>query len=317
MSVRSDVIVPYEWIVPDAYAKYRSPNADGGYFAPVLFYPNHTVILFIGGADEVFLEWTVVNRTGDSVQLNLTVFVEGRGTLWYTESVPDGKVDILDIATVAKVFGKQAYQWGYDYNADVTEDQKVDIMDIAAVAKAYGTTQDDPKYNPNADIAPDERKSVGRYVVHHKTLLLDIDVYSRETFLDVKPLGKTCFWAEPYADIDDEVVLYGLPPEELIGTVEHFREPYDWPGITAYGAHVFQMDPFAWFTSWFDWHTGMAMRVNLLGCEPIDPDGHYSFNGTEITRYASTPLGIELNVGDIEAYPLYLNSTNVQIGPPS
>jgi len=318
MSTRSDVIVPYEWIVPGAYAKYI-----GGSFS--LFYPNYTLIDFSPEGIEAFLEWTVLERVGDSVLLNLTFFVNGTGNIVYTESVPDGKVDILDIATVAKAFGTEAYEWEFDPNADVTEDQKVDIMDIATVAKAYGTTQDDPKYNPNADIAPEEKREVSRHVVHRKTLLLDIDVYSRDTFLNGKPLGKTCFWMEPYADVGDKVVLYGLPPEEINGTVRKVDDEWGgwwgWPDITTYDVFVFQIDPFAGFRSYFDWNTGMAMKINLLGSWPVNPDGDYSVgfpNGTEyvITRFASTPLGTELNVGTAADYPMVLNFTNVQLGPP-
>ena len=318
MSTRSDVIVPYEWIVPGAYAKYI-----GGSFS--LFYPNYTLIDFSPEGIEAFLEWTVLERVGDSVLLNLTFFVNGTGNIVYTESVPDGKVDILDIATVAKAFGTEAYEWEFDPNADVTEDQKVDIIDIFTVARAYGTTQGDPKYNPNADIAPEEvRWFRGIRWVHHKNLLLDIDVYSRETFLDGKPLGKTCFWAEPYADINDTVVLYGLPPDEIIGTVTGFKDMTPWllPGVTGYTVRAFQIDPFIDCYQYFDWDTGMAISVSLQGSQPANPDCEYTvtlLNGTEynVTSFVSIPLGTELNIGsEFSWFGPDLISTNVQLGPP-
>jgi len=318
-STRSDIIVPYEWIVPGAYAKYT-----GGSYN--LFYPNHTSIDFYSTGLEAFLEWTVLDRVGDSVLLNLTFFVNGTAYIAFTESVPDGKVDILDIATVAKVFGKQVYQWGYDYNADVIDDGKVDIMDIATVAKAYGTTQDDPKYNPDADVAPEEvRWFQEKRWVHHKNLLLDIDVYSRETFLGDKPLGKTCFWAEPYTDINDTVVLYGSPPDEIIATVYSFRDmtPWDLPGVTGYRAKAFQIDPFIDCCPYFDWDTGMAISVSIQGSQPLNPDTYCTVqppgSDTEynVTRFASTPLGTELNIGSLFSwFYAALTSTNVQLGPP-
>jgi len=322
MSARSDIIVPYEWLVPGAYAKYIG----GGYN---VFYPNHTKVSFKGyPADlESFLEWTVLDRVGDSVLLNLTLFSNGTASVAFMESVPDGKVDIRDIATVAKVFGKQVYQWDYDYNADVTEDGKIDIMDIATVAKAYGTTQDDPKYNPDADVAPENWWwSYDERWVHHKNLLLNIDVYSRETFLDGKPLGKTCFWAEPYADINDTVVLYGLPPDEIIGTVKYFYDMTPWllPGVTGYRVLAFQIDPFIDCHPYFDWDTGMAISVSIQGSQPLNPDAECTVeppgSDTEynVTQFASTPLGTELNIGSLFSW-FYagLNSTNVQLGPPS
>jgi len=318
MSAKSDVIVPYEWIVPGAYAKYV-----GGY-PHDLFYPNHTLVSFHSTAFEM-LEWTVLERVGDSVLLNLTFFVNGTASVAFTESVPDGKVDILDIATVAKVFGKQVYQWGYDYNADVIDYGKVDIMDIATVAKAYGTTQDDPKYNLNADVAPENKTWIpSKPWVHHKNLLLDIDVYSRETFLDGKSLGKTCFWAEPYVDIDDTVVLYGSPPDEIIGTVYSFMDLTSWllPGVTGYRARAFQIDPYIDCSPYFDWDTGMAISVSIQGSQPLNPDAEYIVtlkNDTEynVKRCASTPLGTELNIGnEFRWFYAALTSTNIQLGPP-
>jgi hypothetical protein len=320
-STRSDIIVPYEWIVPGAYAKYT-----GGSYQ--LFYPNHTWVTFFGdqtGDLEAFLEWTVLDRVGDSVLLNLTFFVNGTATMGFTESVPDGKVNILDIATVAKVFGKQVYQWGYDYNADVIDDGKVDIIDIATVAKAYGTNQDSPKYNHDADVAPEnETLFQEKRWVHYKNLLLDIDVYSRETFLGDKPLGKTCFWAEPYANINDTLVLYGSPPDEIIATVDTIKDMTSWdlPGVTGYRVEAFQLDPYIACFPYFDWDTGMAITVEIQGSQPVSPDSQISVtfkNDTtyNITRFASTPLGTELNIGSfIFPFEVYLTSTNVQLGPP-
>jgi len=320
MPAGSDIIVPYEWIVLGAYAKYE------GWSSPILFFPNHTeVTLTI--VDEAFLEWTVANRMGDVARLNLTFHVEGKGLAIYVESVPDGKADMKDVGLAAKAFGRKPYEWDFNLNADITgpegtPDQKVDMRDVSLVAKAFGSYPGHENWNPLADIAPQESKTSSASIVLHKNLLLDIDVYSRDTFLDGKPLGKTCFWAEPYSDLGDKVVLYGLPPEEIKGTVEYFKdmESRGWPGVTAYGVLAFQIDPFCGLLPYFDWDTGMAMEIWLQGSQPVDPNDPHIVgfpNGTEyeVYRYAAAPIATELNVGLIE-YKLRLQSTNVQLGPP-
>jgi len=314
--VWSEVVVPYEWITPGAYAKYNG-NTDFS-----LFYPNHTSVFFLSGISSL-LQWTVVDRTGDSVKLNVTFVAEGTAMIWHKESVPDGKINILDITTVAMAFNGRVCEWGFDPNADVTgpegaPDQKVNILDISFVAVAFGSSLGELSYNLEADIAPEETMEEYRYHLHRKTLLLDVDVYSRESFLDGEPLGKTCFWAEPYADVGDTVALYGLPREEIVGNVSELEEDwYGWSGVTTYRVKVLQLDPFVWFDSHFDWHTGMAMEIYLFGKEPFNPEGEYWFDDTRITRFATTPLGIELNVGTAAPCELWLASTNVQIGPPT
>jgi hypothetical protein len=52
----------------------------------------------------------------------------------------DGKVDILDIATVAKAFGSFPGDSRWNPIADVNRDGKVDILDIAMVATNFGKT---------------------------------------------------------------------------------------------------------------------------------------------------------------------------------
>jgi len=274
----SQVTVPYQWIVPGAYAKFAAVTP------LALFYPNITRVIFWTGGP--VLEWTVMDRVGDSARLNVTFVAEGMAMVYYEESVPDGIVNILDIALVAKAFGKGVYEWGFTPDADVTgpngePDQKVNILDIS------------------------------------RTLILDVDVYSRESFLDGKPLGKTCFWAEPYADVGDDIVLYDLP-EEIVGNVTGIDEDWaGWSGVTSYRVGVLQYDPFVRMDPHFDWHTGMAMQIYLLGNLQINPDGDFSFNEIPIKRFAYTPLGTELNIGTADAFELNLASTNVQLGPPT
>jgi hypothetical protein len=54
--------------------------------------------------------------------------------------VPDGIVDITDIATVAKCYGSQYPDPSYKPNCDINNDGTIDIWDIARVAKNYGKT---------------------------------------------------------------------------------------------------------------------------------------------------------------------------------
>ncbi len=63
-----------------------------------------------------------------------------------TPSVPDGKVDIRDIAAIGKCYGTYYWDPGYNINYDLTgfqygvPDRKIDIKDLALVAKNYGQT---------------------------------------------------------------------------------------------------------------------------------------------------------------------------------
>jgi hypothetical protein len=53
---------------------------------------------------------------------------------------PDGRVDIKDIAFIAKCFGQIPGGPRWDYMADVVPDQRIDIKDIAMAAKNFGHT---------------------------------------------------------------------------------------------------------------------------------------------------------------------------------
>jgi hypothetical protein len=50
----------------------------------------------------------------------------------------DGKVDILDIATIAMAFGSYPGHERWNPDADLNRDQKVDILDLAIAASNYG-----------------------------------------------------------------------------------------------------------------------------------------------------------------------------------
>jgi hypothetical protein len=52
----------------------------------------------------------------------------------------DGKVDIIDIATIAKAYGTYPGHPRWNPNADLDNNNKIDIIDIAKAAKNYGKT---------------------------------------------------------------------------------------------------------------------------------------------------------------------------------
>jgi hypothetical protein len=102
---------------------WTTPNPGKGnymisaYAVPVLGETDTSDNNFTGG-------WVVVAMIGD-----LTGPIPG---------VPDGKVDIIDIATVAKAFGSVPGTFNWNANCDVNNDGRTDIIDIALVAKHFG-----------------------------------------------------------------------------------------------------------------------------------------------------------------------------------
>jgi len=51
---------------------------------------------------------------------------------------PDGRVDIRDLAAIARAFGSYVGHPRYNPNYDINGDEKIDIKDIAAAAKNFG-----------------------------------------------------------------------------------------------------------------------------------------------------------------------------------
>jgi len=159
-----------------------------------------------------------------------------------------------------------------------------------------------------------------RNVVFRKTLMVNVDMYMRDSIIDGEPIGKTCFWAKPYAEPGEKIVMYGMPPDEIVGnvtrtgTVTCFGKP-----VKVYFLNVFQVDPAIWLSPYprFVWYTGMAEEIALVGPMPIDPKAAPIWvfpNATYIIkRFASTPLGERLCL--YGEYDFLLNSTNVRLGP--
>jgi len=89
---------------------------------------------------------SVINETDtqDNNFIDGYIIVAMVGDITGPEGYPDGKVEIRDIAKVAKVYGISYPDPRYDPNCDLTgpikgvADGKIDIRDIAVVAKRYG-----------------------------------------------------------------------------------------------------------------------------------------------------------------------------------
>jgi hypothetical protein len=62
------------------------------------------------------------------------------GDLTGVNGWPDGKVDMRDVAKVARLFGVPSYDPKYDPNCDIYYDGKIDMKDVAAVARNFGKT---------------------------------------------------------------------------------------------------------------------------------------------------------------------------------
>jgi hypothetical protein len=72
--------------------------------------------------------WIMVAMIGD---------VAG-GTGTFPNTTPDGKVDVKDLAVIAKCYGANYPDPKYYTNYDLNSDRKIDIKDLALAAKNYG-----------------------------------------------------------------------------------------------------------------------------------------------------------------------------------
>ena len=80
-------------------------------------------------ADNIFLDSTIqIAMVGD--------VAGGPGT--FPNTTPDGKVDIKDLAAIAKCYGANYPDPKYYRNYDLNDDGKIDIKDLAMAAKNYG-----------------------------------------------------------------------------------------------------------------------------------------------------------------------------------
>lgn len=72
--------------------------------------------------------WVIVAMVGD--------ITGGSPNPW--DFIPDGKVDITDVAVTAMLFGVNYPDPDYETNCDINNDLKIDIFDVAIVAKHFG-----------------------------------------------------------------------------------------------------------------------------------------------------------------------------------
>jgi uncharacterized repeat protein (TIGR02543 family) len=89
--------------------------------------------------------WPVPNET-NTANNNCTggwVIVSIPGDITGPKGWPDGKVDMRDIANIARAFGSQPGSSRWNPNADVDGDGKIDVIDIEIAAMNFG------KHTPN------------------------------------------------------------------------------------------------------------------------------------------------------------------------
>jgi len=72
------------------------------------------------------------------VQATVTFTLILRGDITGPEGVPDGKCDIIDVATAAAAFGSYPGHPQWNPIVDMNGDDKIDIIDVATVASDFG-----------------------------------------------------------------------------------------------------------------------------------------------------------------------------------
>jgi len=223
---------PYDWVQIGAYAKYFAIHP------PAIVLPNGTRRGFRELYSPLLFEWTIVDKQGSRVRLNVSLFIHG---------------------------------WDYDINF----------------------------------------KRVN--VTHHKTLLIDVDIYTRESFINGEPIGKTCFWAEPYKEVGDNVTVFSDPDllEANVWWVRTAQWPYLEKEFKMYGASLRTDDPNAtvYGSYIFSWYTGVAIEPTFLA-PPWETPPEWIGN---VTRYAGTKLGTHLGLAPLAEFAVDLNATNIDL----
>jgi len=223
------VVGPYDWVKVGAYVKYTIPPLT----LPAVTLPNGSLREYNEIHSSLF-QWTIVDKQGSMVQLNLTLYISGSG--WY-------------------------------YDPELGDGKRFTMT-------------------------------------YHKTVFVDVDIYSREGFVDGEPIGKTCFWADPYAEEGDKVIL-STDPDFLEGEVRWVMIDEFIPGkdVKMYRVPGQNCDPNAHVglnaNYIFSWYTGVCWQITILGPPYEIPTyligniiSHYE-NGTSysVLRCAGTKLG--------------------------
>lgn len=164
----------------------------------------------------------------------------------------------------------------------------------------------------------DSKTSSPIRVKYHKSLLINIDVQTREATVDGEPIGKTSFWTETNVVIGQKIMIASSPSDSVEGYVTNIKS-INLIGrkISSYEVEVLQFNPFVYAHYIFDQETGIALKYTLLGPVEILPGTTHTYthpNGTtyNITSYAKTKLSEKLGLED--TYVLTLDETNIDFG---
>jgi len=163
-------------------------------------------------------------------------------------------------------------------------------------------------------------------ITYCKTFLVDVDLYTRESYIENESIGKTCFWAEPYREVGENVTLF-TDPDLLVGNIIQVRTDKSIPAVeqeTKYSiAGLIQPDPNAnaFGPYVFSYYTGVCIFQTLIPDEYVVPPELYGniinryLNGTEfnITRCAGTKLGKHLGLHGTQEAQMPLAATNIDL----
>jgi hypothetical protein len=162
-------------------------------------------------------------------------------------------------------------------------------------------------------------------ITYYKALFVDVDLYTRESFIEGESIGKTCFWAEPYREKDDNVTLF-TNPDVLVGKVYQIGVD-SFPGfeqeIKYYTVGLLQDDPNAkaFGLYFFSYYTSVCLFQTLIPDEWVVPPELYGNfvaeyqNGTKynVTRNAGTKLGKCLGLYGTQEVQMPLASSNIDL----
>jgi hypothetical protein len=86
----------------------------------------------------VYCQPSGVNEAANNFTYTGSVTVSIPGDITGPNGVPDGKVDMRDIAVIARCFGSTPSSSNWNPNADINGDGTVNMKDIALVARNFG-----------------------------------------------------------------------------------------------------------------------------------------------------------------------------------
>jgi parallel beta-helix repeat protein len=78
------------------------------------------------------------NATADNYFTGGVVTVSIVGDITGNSGIPDGKVDMHDVGSVARLFAAKNPEPNYNPNYDINDDEKIDMYDIGTVARHFG-----------------------------------------------------------------------------------------------------------------------------------------------------------------------------------